>query len=129
MDRGSVHSIYRGVRIEYEAHGWQHHYCFDKLFMFLTSVVVIMSIPAKLMSFFLVTCLGRLSTIYARFLNEPIDINHDIGGMIMRLMSHSVSFVELEGDSKGNDRGTNDRVISQSQVAEQLRMLLSKRTE
>jgi len=89
----------------------------------LTSAVVLMRLPEKIVLLFTIYCLGKLSLIYRRVIFEEFSVTEQCAGMTMRLMSHSIGFIEARDT---NVAGKGD-VISKRSVGVHLRHILHRR--
>lgn len=86
----------KGLRIRSEkGFGTKRAVDLNAIVLALTSALVLLSIPKRILTVFIKLCLGHLSRIYRRMLVEDFDIKDQCGSVAVRLMTHSVPFVEL----------------------------------
>lgn len=115
LDAGqTLHQSYHGVRVRFDKGGMFWFPDPNNIYVAVLDAIVLLSIPKRLLLFFITMFLGSLSRVYKRALIEPFDIMAQLGGMSARVAGQSVQFVELE-DQTGDCRG-----ISRDRLSERL---------
>jgi len=90
----------------------------------LTSALVLLALPMKIMRLFTLFLLGRLSKVYHRVLVQTFDIAEQTTTMAVLLMKNSVPFLEL---SDVNSTSTGHPGISRVRFMERLKQALQQR--
>lgn len=117
--------LHHGVRARVIMEGHVDVFDANSLFIQLTASLVFLALPGQFMYFFINYTLGHLSTVYQGVLIELFDIQMECARLTARLMSNSVTFVELEDVSPDTDHPVG--CISRRRVEEQLREVLRYR--
>eukprot|EP00811_Abedinium_folium_P011521 NODE_2066_length_2301_cov_9.732291.p1 GENE.NODE_2066_length_2301_cov_9.732291~~NODE_2066_length_2301_cov_9.732291.p1 ORF type:complete len:707 (+),score=162.98 NODE_2066_length_2301_cov_9.732291:27-2123(+) len=63
-----------------------------QIYLFCVTALVVLGLPRKIMTFVATRCLGGLSRIYNREVNEPFDILHEIAAAPMRIMDAQATY-------------------------------------
>jgi len=99
----------------------------NAIFLFITSSMVMLSLPKKAIALIALHCLGHLSNIYRSILIQAVDIRECCAKAVLQLVSHSVCFVEL-ADRLGPD-GQDYGGISRSRMFERVRAVVRHRRD
>lgn len=94
---------------------------YNMVFNSIVSVIVLLGLPVKFVTYLTLYFLGRLSAVYARVLREPFEICSAVRGMTVRLVANSVTFMQLTTQDSGG--------ISRERLRERLSHILSHRRE
>jgi len=106
------HLYMHGVRVRLKVGGEVAFVSFNSILNTLVNIFVLLRIPKVAVLLLTTVFLGHLSTIYKKVIKERFNLGQQVGGMASRLLSNSVTFLELEKTSKG---------IPKSRMAEQFR--------
>lgn len=86
-------------------------------FLSITSAIIILLLPRRILRAFALTSLGHLSAIYRNGLEESFDVRRECADIAVRLMSHSLTFSRLTDKAAPN-------IIKQEQMFNQLKYIL-----
>eukprot|EP00747_Dinoflagellata_sp_TGD_P186700 gnl/TRDRNA2_/TRDRNA2_43920_c0_seq2.p1 gnl/TRDRNA2_/TRDRNA2_43920_c0~~gnl/TRDRNA2_/TRDRNA2_43920_c0_seq2.p1 ORF type:complete len:445 (-),score=51.58 gnl/TRDRNA2_/TRDRNA2_43920_c0_seq2:255-1502(-) len=117
-------TIYYGIRVQITHGGTFWFPDANTILVALTAVIVMLSIPSKVLQFVATDCLGHLSTIYKSVIKESFSFSHQITGIATRLMGNTVLFHELH-DMPSDVEGEYGS-ISQARMSERLSRVLGK---
>mmetsp|Transcript_98340 Transcript_98340/g.194912 ORF Transcript_98340/g.194912 Transcript_98340/m.194912 type:complete len:915 (-) Transcript_98340:70-2814(-) len=98
----------------------------SELMIALSSYLILLLIPGKVIRWFMLTCLGQLSRLYQRVIIQSFDIQREAATMAVMLMANSVSFLELSDCFTGQNKFPG---ISRARMKERLRAALQQRPE
>jgi len=85
----------------------------NAILLFVTSSLVLLSLPKMIVRFFTLHCLGQLSKIYKSVIEQEFDISHYCARAVIQLASQSASFAGLSGSGRSDGlslRGLLDKV-------------------
>jgi len=85
--------------------------------MSITSAIILLFLPRRIMRAFALTSLGHLSNIYRNALEENFDVRRECADIAVRLMSHSLAFSRLTDKAAPN-------IIRKEQMFKQLKYIL-----
>lgn len=95
------HRIYHGIRVNIEAGGEIRCFDVNALMAWIVGAVVLLGIPQTLVLLFSTSMLGHTSTMYKRVIYERFDIGEQTAGLVTRMMTNGVAFLELEDMQNG----------------------------
>eukprot|EP00421_Protoceratium_reticulatum_P054695 CAMPEP_0168505866 /NCGR_PEP_ID=MMETSP0228-20121227/77085_1 /TAXON_ID=133427 /ORGANISM="Protoceratium reticulatum, Strain CCCM 535 (=CCMP 1889)" /LENGTH=270 /DNA_ID=CAMNT_0008522953 /DNA_START=12 /DNA_END=821 /DNA_ORIENTATION=+ len=116
--RQTVHGLY----IRVQTSGFMRHFSFTALMGRLTAVLVLLTLPRRVVMFFCMHCLGHLSKMYTQVFVETFRFADYMAGMASRLMVCNAAFVELVDAEDAGETG-----ISKERMRERLREVLRLR--
>lgn len=125
----SVRRFQHGIRVAFVFGGRFSFFDMEFLILQITSSIVFLFFPKKIIFFFACNMLGHLSKIYRDALIEDFSLAREVARITARILSTSVSFIELEEepDNLDPDLGTPEPFISRETLDEQMREVLAKR--
>lgn len=106
----------QGIRVTFRPTGAVHLLDVTQLLQRLTEAFVWIQIPLQLVYFFAIWCLGHLSTVYKRVINQELNLSEACLGVASRLVSHSASYLDLQDKPSG---------ISKKRLLERFRKVLA----
>eukprot|EP00746_Dinoflagellata_sp_MGD_P012039 gnl/MRDRNA2_/MRDRNA2_125499_c0_seq1.p1 gnl/MRDRNA2_/MRDRNA2_125499_c0~~gnl/MRDRNA2_/MRDRNA2_125499_c0_seq1.p1 ORF type:complete len:876 (+),score=178.17 gnl/MRDRNA2_/MRDRNA2_125499_c0_seq1:115-2742(+) len=95
---------YQGVRIKFRSGGVWGVLSFGQILGALTSCLVFMGAAKKLTLVFATSCLGALSRIYKRAIQQEVSVEADACGLAARLTASASGFMELKDSKDGVSR-------------------------
>lgn len=116
---------YHGIRVTFRTEGSWEFIHWMNFFDALIQLLVMVKLPMVAVRFVATSCLGSLSRIYSRVIDEPFGIREQVGGLATRLMANSVTYLDLTDQQDG--AGTWG--ISIGRMRERLGALLSHQKE
>lgn len=127
--------VEHGIRVAFRLGGQFRFFDLEYLIVQVTSSIVFLFLPQKIMFALICHALGHLSIIYRDALIEKFDIGKEIARFTARLLATGVSFIQLEDESCSScgadgDSATGNQmsgVISKARLEEQMREILRKR--
>lgn len=93
--------IFHGIRVRSSAAGTFEFLSFERCFYNVVSAIVLMKLPMTFVYFFAVHCLGGLSCIYTKVVQETFSLSEEIAGTLTRLMMSSLAFIRLRDRERG----------------------------
>lgn len=141
---GGVKRTYHGIRVAVVPGGVFKFLDLEVLILQITSSIVFLMMPKSLMFFFIVNMLGHLSVIYRNAIIERFNVGKEVACITARILSTSVTFLELEEDSTtptqsprppdrdpgeepGNGIPTKEGFISRQTMGTQMKEVLRSR--
>lgn len=116
---GSYKEIQRsGVRIKFRPKGSVQLFDMTVVTQSFTVAVVWIQIPLVIVYFFTVICLGHLSTVYSRVINQELSLGNACKGLACRLVSHSAAYMDLQDMPDG---------ISKKKLSDRFKHILQTR--
>jgi len=97
----------------------------NAVLVYITSALVLLQLPMKLVRFIALNCLGRLSRIYNSVVVQDFDVVYHCARAIVLLASQSVCFLEL-ADKPGPD-GDDYGGISRQRMLERVQAVVRHR--
>jgi hypothetical protein len=90
-----------GIRIKFRTKGSVHLRDFMTVSQNFTVAIVWIQIPLFVVYYFTMLCLGHLSSVYARVVQENVNLGDACKGLATRLVSHSACYMELQDAPEG----------------------------
>lgn len=87
-DEWDITTVFRtagGIGVEFDAGGVFYFFRFENLLTGIVSAVVIMNLPATIIKFVILYCMGLVSTIYRNAQRKPLKIYANFHGVIARM--------------------------------------------
>jgi hypothetical protein len=125
QEGGTKTRHYQGMRIRIIRKGAFEYFKAQELIASVTTFIVWIRIPAFMVFYFAVFCLGTLSKIYTRYLYEDLNLINEFNGVSARLLKRAHGFNDLH-DLVHSD-GT--RAISYEEAKRRLYYILEGRKE
>lgn len=117
--------INHGLRVRCITSGRIDFFDADQVFLQISSSLVFIALPNIFMFWFIIHAMGHLSKIYRGVIVELFDIPMECARITARLMSNSVTFVELEDIPPDDlDSPTETGCISKRRLREQLQEVM-----
>lgn len=117
---------FHGIRIVASTGGIFEFGDYNKLYQNLVSIVVVLSLPKQVLLFITAYLLGHMSVLYKRVIIERFNLLEQVAGMTTRLMSSSVTFVQLEDVERITDKLEDEGGISKKRMSERLHRVLQR---
>jgi len=108
---GVRHVLLHGIRIICESDSTFHKMDVKSVFNYLISLLVLWKVPKVLITIFMTNCLGQLSAVYTRALNESFHEVESFGDTAIRLAKDWVAFKSLTGSNSAIDKKTLSRAL------------------
>jgi len=109
-----------GIFIEFASEADLRYYDIARAMDFLTTFIVLLTLPSAFCRFFLMHCLGHLSKIYSSACDEAFSISHNVACLAMNMIAASSTY-RLIADSETG--------ISLKQMEKLLHFTLSENKE
>jgi len=90
----------------------------ELVFYLLIAVIVCMGIPSRMISFFVVNCLGQLSEVYRNAIYQAYSLREEAAAMAMKMIVNQMVFMEIIDTPQG---------ISKYRMSTRVRASLAKR--
>jgi len=109
--------LYYGIHIAFDSEAELRHVDIPRAMDFLTTIIVLVALPSQFFRFFSVHCLGHLSRIYHRAVDETFSISHNVASLAMNMMIASSTYKYIADSEEG---------ISLMQMEKLMRFCLSE---
>lgn len=112
--------VYHGIRVHVQPGGEVSLFDLDALMAWVIGAVVLLGLPRTLVLTFTISALGHTSKIYKRVIYEQFNIGEQVAGLVTRMMTNGVAFLELEDMQHG---------VSYKRMNERLREALKNESD